>query len=47
MSCETQSGLPLTSELMMSCSYHLNGDESPLIRVVRGIDYTFNVMVRT
>lgn len=29
------------------CSYHLNGFESPLIRVVRGIEYTFNVMVRS
>lgn len=28
------------------CSYHLNGVESPLVRVVRGTEYTFNVMVR-
>ena len=33
--------------LLLSCSYHLNGNESPLIRVLRGTEYTFNVMVRT
>lgn len=27
-------------------SYHINGFESPLLRVVRGTEYTFNVMVR-
>ncbi len=30
----------------VACSYHINGFESPLLRVVRGTRYTFNIMVR-